>query len=41
LFLDLAREYAPEEQVKARWQEYLEAEAEIMKELELRGDRVH
>ncbi|CAN5365865.1 tRNA-(ms[2]io[6]A)-hydroxylase [soil metagenome] len=41
LFLDLAREYAPEEVVKARWQEYLDAEAEIMKSLELRGDRVH
>ena len=41
LFLDLAREYMPEEIVKARWQEYLEAEAEIMKNLELRGDRVH
>lgn len=41
LFLDLAREYMPEDIVKARWQEYLEAEAEIMKNLELRGDRVH
>lgn len=41
LFLDLAREYMPEDIVKARWQEYLEAEAEIMKHLELRGDRVH
>ena len=41
LFLDLAREYMPEEIVKARWLEYLEAEAEIMKNLELRGDRVH
>lgn len=41
LFLDLAREYMPEDVVKARWQEYLTAEAGIMKELELRGDRVH
>ncbi len=41
LFLDLAREYCPEEEVKVRWQEYLVAEAEIMKGLELRGDRVH
>lgn len=41
LFLDLAREYSPEEIVKARWQEYLTAEAEIMQSLELRGDRVH
>lgn len=41
LFLDLAREYVPEEQVKARWQEYLAEEARIMESLELRGDRVH
>jgi len=41
LFLDLAKNYAPEEKVKARWQAYLTKEAEIMKSLELRGDRVH
>jgi tRNA 2-(methylsulfanyl)-N6-isopentenyladenosine37 hydroxylase len=41
LFLDLARLYFPEEEVKTRWKEYLAKEAEIMKELELRGDRMH
>lgn len=41
LFLDLAREYAGEQAVKIRWQELLEAEAEIMKTLAFRGDRVH
>lgn len=41
LFIDLARQYMPEEVVKKRWQEYLDREAEIMKELELRGDRMH
>ncbi len=41
LFIDLAKEYMPEEKVKKRWQEYLDAEAEIMKKLEPRGDRVH
>ncbi len=41
LFIDLAKQYSGEEKVKNRWQEYLEREAEIMKELELRGDRMH
>lgn len=41
LFIDLAKQYAGEEKVKIRWQEYLIREAEIMKELELRGDRMH
>jgi tRNA-(ms[2]io[6]A)-hydroxylase len=41
LFLDLANTYFPAERVKLRWQEYLEREAEIMENLELRGDRIH
>lgn len=41
LFIDLAKTYMPEDKVKERWQEYLDAEAEIIKGLELRGDRVH
>ncbi len=41
LFLDLAKEYLDEELVAKRWQEWLTFEAAIMKELELRGDRVH
>ncbi|MCB0570096.1 MAG: tRNA-(ms[2]io[6]A)-hydroxylase [Phaeodactylibacter sp.] len=41
LFISLAKQYMPEEVVKKRWQEYLGREAEIMKELELRGDRMH
>jgi tRNA-(ms[2]io[6]A)-hydroxylase len=41
LFLDLALKYFPKEKVLARWNEYLEFEAGIMKELELRGDRMH
>jgi tRNA-(ms[2]io[6]A)-hydroxylase len=40
-FVNLAKEYNPEAEVKQRLQEMLEAEAEIMKSLELRGDRVH
>ncbi len=41
MFIDLAKKYFPAEQVKNRWNEILDAEAEIMKGLELRGDRVH
>lgn len=42
LFIELAKKYSPNEHaVKARWQEYLHFEAEVMQELELRGDRMH
>lgn len=41
LFIDLARTCMPEEVVKQRWQELLDAEAKIIESLELRGDRVH
>ncbi len=41
LFIDLAKTYGEEETVKQRWQEYLDFEAGIMDELELRGDRMH
>lgn len=41
LFIDLAKKYFDEEKVKIRWQEYLKHEAEIMDNLELRGDRMH
>lgn len=41
LFIDLAKTYLPEERVKKRWSEYLTHETIIMKQLELRGDRMH
>ena len=41
LFIDLANQYAPADKVKARWNEYLQYEAGIMKDLALRGDRMH
>ncbi len=41
LFLDLAKMYGEEEHVKKRWKEYLEYEAEVLKNLDLRGDRIH
>lgn len=40
-FLTLAKEYMPEETVNARWRELLEQEAEIVKNLQVRGDRMH
>ena len=41
LFIDLAKKYGDPEKVKKRWQEYLEYEAEILENLDLRGDRIH
>ena len=41
LFLDLANKYGNPEDVKERWQEYLNHEAGIMKSMSLRGDRIH
>jgi tRNA-(ms[2]io[6]A)-hydroxylase len=41
IFVDLAKEYMPADIVKARLDEMLKAEAEIIKGLELRGDRMH
>jgi tRNA-(ms[2]io[6]A)-hydroxylase len=41
MFLDLACKYLPEERVRARWQEFLQGEAQIMQGMELRGDRIH
>lgn len=41
LFLDLAKQYQPEDRVKEKFQLYLDKEAEILSNMELRGDRVH
>ncbi|WP_276373813.1 tRNA-(ms[2]io[6]A)-hydroxylase [Chryseolinea sp. H1M3-3] len=40
-FLQLAKEYLPEDVVMRRWEEWLGYEAGIMKQLEVRGDRIH
>ncbi|WP_198669922.1 tRNA-(ms[2]io[6]A)-hydroxylase [Cognataquiflexum aquatile] len=40
-FLDLARKYQDPEKVNARWKEWLEYEAEVIKNLEIRADRMH
>ena len=41
LFLDLAETYIDREIVRKRWNEWLLYEAEVMRGLELRGDRIH
>src|SRR5688572_11455849 len=40
-FLHLAMEYMDKDAVIARWHEWLAEEAEIMRSLEVRGDRMH
>lgn len=41
MFIELAEGVMPEEVVEKRWKGFLAAEAEIMKGLEMRGDRMH
>ncbi len=41
LFLKIAKHYADKERVLKRWREWLHFEADVMKNLELRGDRMH
>jgi tRNA 2-(methylsulfanyl)-N6-isopentenyladenosine37 hydroxylase len=40
-FIALAKEYADEKTVEARWRLFLKVEAEIMSSLQPRGDRIH
>lgn len=41
LFIELAETYIDKEKVRHRWSAWLEYEAEIMKNLMVRGDRIH
>ena len=41
MFISLAKDYAGEEKAMKRWKEYLEFEKEMLKTLEVRGDRMH
>lgn len=41
MFIRLAKKYWTEEKVMKRWQEYLDFEEEMLKTLEVRGDRMH
>ena len=41
LFIDLAETYTEKEKVRTRWNEWLVFETNAMKEIEVRGDRIH
>jgi tRNA 2-(methylsulfanyl)-N6-isopentenyladenosine37 hydroxylase len=41
LFIELAETYIDKEKVRSRWKQWLEYEAEIIKNLGMRGDRIH
>ena len=39
--IDLAETYIDKTKVRTRWNEWLSYEAGLMKDMELRGDRIH
>jgi tRNA-(ms[2]io[6]A)-hydroxylase len=41
LFIQLAEQYIDKEKVRSRWAEWLQYEADVMNNLEVRGDRMH
>jgi tRNA 2-(methylsulfanyl)-N6-isopentenyladenosine37 hydroxylase len=41
LFINLAEHYLPKNKVRQRWKEWLQYEAEMIANIEVRGDRVH
>jgi tRNA-(ms[2]io[6]A)-hydroxylase len=41
IFIELAETYIDKEKVRKRWKEWLEYELNVMKEMEVRGDRIH
>ncbi len=41
MYLDFAYQYVDHEKVKKRWELFLSTEAEVLNEIELRGDRMH
>lgn len=41
LFIELAETYIEKEKVRKRWKQWLDYEATIMQQLEVRGDRIH
>jgi len=41
LFIELAETYIDKEKVRRRWKEWLDYEKMIMKDIEVRGDRIH
>jgi tRNA 2-(methylsulfanyl)-N6-isopentenyladenosine37 hydroxylase len=41
LFIELAETYTDKEKVRLRWKEWLDYEAAVIQQLEVRGDRIH
>jgi tRNA 2-(methylsulfanyl)-N6-isopentenyladenosine37 hydroxylase len=41
LFIELAEQYFGPEKTRTRWQQYLRHEADILQNMEVRGDRMH
>lgn len=41
MFLNLAKLYGGEQKAMQRWQEYLDYEAKVLKNIKIRGDRIH
>jgi tRNA-(ms[2]io[6]A)-hydroxylase len=41
LFIDLAETYVAKDKVRKRWKEWLEYEADVIRKLDVRGDRMH
>ena len=41
LFIELSETYIDKEKVRNRWKEWLDYEADVIKNLEVRGDRLH
>jgi len=41
LFIELAETYIDKEKVRRRWKEWLDYEAGVIKNIEVRGDRIH
>src|SRR5690606_40064396 len=40
-FIELAKYYYPEDKVLSRWSDWLEYEADVLRKIGLRGDRMH
>ena len=41
LFIELSETYIDKEKVRKRWSEWLQYEAEVIRSLRVRGDRIH
>jgi len=41
LFIELSETYIDKEKVRKRWAEWLAYEAQVIKNLKVRGDRIH